>query len=94
MRFDPLDETVSLIAGQHHEVVRIAHDPGPGPVGRSGRMAGDRLQLVATGCPACMMQLLDSTHRYGSKQRVRHYISLLADAYRAEKEVEAHADVV
>jgi glycolate oxidase iron-sulfur subunit len=39
---------------------------------------------IATGCPACMMQLLDSTHRFGSKQRVRHYISLLADAYRAE----------
>ena len=50
---------------------------------------------IATGCPACMMQLLDSTHRYGSKQRVRHYISLLADAYRAEKEaVEAHVDTV
>jgi glycolate oxidase iron-sulfur subunit len=42
---------------------------------------------IATGCPACMMQLLDSTHRFGSKQRVRHYISLLADSYRAEKEV-------
>ena len=41
---------------------------------------------IATGCPACMMQLLDSTHRFGSKQRVRHYVSLLADAYRAEKE--------
>jgi glycolate oxidase iron-sulfur subunit len=39
---------------------------------------------IATGCPACMMQLLDSTHRFGSKQRVRHYISLLADSYRAE----------
>jgi glycolate oxidase iron-sulfur subunit len=43
---------------------------------------------VATGCPACMMQLLDSTHRYGSTQRVRHFISLLADAYRAEGESE------
>jgi len=40
---------------------------------------------IATGCPACMMQLLDSTHRFGSKQRVRHYISLLAEAYRAER---------
>jgi glycolate oxidase iron-sulfur subunit len=40
---------------------------------------------IATGCPACMMQLVDSTNRYGSKQRVRHYISLLADAYRAEQ---------
>jgi glycolate oxidase iron-sulfur subunit len=43
---------------------------------------------IATGCPACMMQLLDSTNRYGSKQRVRHYISLLAEAYRAEQEAD------
>jgi glycolate oxidase iron-sulfur subunit len=48
---------------------------------------------LATGCPACMMQLLDSTHRFGSKQRVRHYISLLADAYRAERPKDGdHAD--
>ena len=39
---------------------------------------------VTTGCPACMMQLLDTTQRFGSSQRVRHYISVLADAYRAE----------
>ena len=48
---------------------------------------------IATGCPACMMQLLDSTHRFGSKQRVRHYISLLADSYRAERSKdESNAD--
>jgi glycolate oxidase iron-sulfur subunit len=47
--------------------------------------ANTAASTVATGCPACMMQLLDSTHRYGSGQRVRHYISLLADAYRAER---------
>jgi glycolate oxidase iron-sulfur subunit len=40
---------------------------------------------LAAGCPACMMQLLDSTQRFGSGQRVRHYISLLAEAYRAER---------
>jgi len=50
--------------------------------------AGTGASTVATGCPACMMQLLDSTHRFGSKQRVRHYISLLAEAYRAERESE------
>lgn len=43
---------------------------------------------VATGCPACMMQLLDSTHRFGGRQRIRHFVSLLADAYRAEHENE------
>jgi glycolate oxidase iron-sulfur subunit len=51
--------------------------------------AGTGASTIATGCPACMMQLLDSTHRFGSKQRVRHYISLLADAYRAEGENDA-----
>jgi glycolate oxidase iron-sulfur subunit len=40
---------------------------------------------VTTGCPACMMQLLDSTHRAGGKQKVRHYISLLAESYRRER---------
>jgi glycolate oxidase iron-sulfur subunit len=47
--------------------------------------AGTGASTVATGCPACMMQLLDSTHRFGSRQRVRHYISLLADSYRRER---------
>jgi glycolate oxidase iron-sulfur subunit len=40
---------------------------------------------VATGCPACMMQLLDTVNRAGGRQRVRHYISVLAEAYRQEK---------
>jgi glycolate oxidase iron-sulfur subunit len=46
--------------------------------------AGTGASTIATGCPACMMQLLDATHRFGNKQRVRHYIALLAEAYRAE----------
>jgi glycolate oxidase iron-sulfur subunit len=41
--------------------------------------------IVAMGCPACMMQLLDTTHRFRTGQSVRHYISLLAEAYRAER---------
>jgi glycolate oxidase iron-sulfur subunit len=44
---------------------------------------------LATGCPACMMQLLDGAHRFGSKQRIRHYISLLAESYRAERDGES-----
>lgn len=40
---------------------------------------------VATGCPACMMQLLDNINRFGKKQRVKHYITLLADSYRKER---------
>jgi len=40
---------------------------------------------VTTGCPACMTQLVDSTHRFGTRQRIRHFISLLADSYRGEE---------
>jgi glycolate oxidase iron-sulfur subunit len=58
----------------------------------AGRKAADAAatgaSTVTTGCPACMMQLLDSTHRFGSTPRVRHYISLLAEAYRSEHESE------
>jgi glycolate oxidase iron-sulfur subunit len=42
---------------------------------------------VATGCPACMMQMLDNLNRYGQGQKVRHYISLLAESYRNEKSI-------
>lgn len=41
--------------------------------------------VVTTGCPACMMQLLDNINRYGKGQTTRHYISLLAESYRKEK---------
>ena len=41
---------------------------------------------VTTGCPACMMQLFDNVHRFGQGQQVRHYVSLLAESYRKEKE--------
>lgn len=40
---------------------------------------------VSVGCPACMMQLLDTVHRAGGEQEVVHYISLLAESYRREK---------
>jgi glycolate oxidase iron-sulfur subunit len=40
---------------------------------------------VATGCPACMMQLFDNIHRFGNTQQVRHYVSILAESYRNEK---------
>ena len=42
-------------------------------------------RTVATGCPACMMQLLDNLNRYGDGQAVTHYISLLAQSYRNEQ---------
>jgi len=40
---------------------------------------------VSTGCPACMMQLLDNVNRCGGEQDVVHYISLLAQSYRKER---------
>jgi glycolate oxidase iron-sulfur subunit len=40
---------------------------------------------VATGCPACMMQLFDNLHRFDGTQTVRHYVSILAESYRNEK---------
>jgi glycolate oxidase iron-sulfur subunit len=43
---------------------------------------------VTTGCPACMMQLLDNLHRFGQGQQVRHYVSLLAESYRKENEAQ------
>lgn len=41
--------------------------------------------VVSTGCPACMMQILDNVNRFGKKQETTHYISLLAESYRKEK---------
>lgn len=41
--------------------------------------------VVSTGCPACMMQILDNVKRFGKKQETTHYISLLAESYRKEK---------
>lgn len=42
-------------------------------------------KTVATGCPACMMQLLDNVQRFGRGQAVKHFVSLLAESYRNEK---------
>ncbi len=44
-----------------------------------------KADTVSVGCPACMMQLLDNVNRFGSRQEVVHYISLLAESYRREK---------
>lgn len=43
-----------------------------------------KADTVSVGCPACMMQLLDNVNRFGSRQEVVHYISLLAESYRRE----------
>jgi glycolate oxidase iron-sulfur subunit len=43
-------------------------------------------ETVTTGCPACMMQLMDNVHRFGQGQEIKHYVSLLAESYRKEHE--------
>ena len=35
-------------------------------------------QIVATGCPGCMMQLSDGLKRHGSTVKVAHTLELLA----------------
>jgi len=55
-----------------------------------GRKKADNINntganIVSTGCPACMMQLLDNINRFGKNQKTKHYISLLAESYRNEK---------
>jgi len=50
-----------------------------------------KADTVAVGCPACMMQILDTVHRCGGEQEIVHYISLLAESYRTEKTVDSIA---
>ena len=38
---------------------------------------------VITGCPGCMMQLSEGLANSGQDRTATHYISLLADSYRA-----------
>ncbi len=43
-----------------------------------------KAEVVATECPACMIQLVEGTQRYKVNAEVRHVMSLLAEAYRRE----------
>jgi glycolate oxidase iron-sulfur subunit len=40
---------------------------------------------VATGNPGCLLQVINGCERAGLKVRVAHPVTLLAEAYRAEK---------
>ncbi len=48
-------------------------------------IAGTGAAAVATGCPACRMQLEDALTQAGLAHPVRHVVELLAEAYRAER---------
>ena len=65
----------------------LSHYDTSASIGRNKALDIDRTgaDTVSTGCPACMMQLLDHVNRHGKQQKVTHYISLLAESYRKEK---------
>jgi len=65
----------------------LSHYETASTIGRKKAEDINRTQAdtVSTGCPACMMQLLDNVHRAGGGQKVTHFISLLAESYRREK---------
>jgi glycolate oxidase iron-sulfur subunit len=41
-------------------------------------------QVVATGNPGCMLQVLNGCQKAGTNVRVAHPVTLLAEAYRGE----------
>jgi len=53
---------------------------------KMGHIAATGAQIVATGNPGCCIQIEHGGQRSGIELEVVHPISLLADAYRAEKE--------
>jgi glycolate oxidase iron-sulfur subunit len=65
----------------------LSHYETAATIGKNKAADIDRTgaDTVSTGCPACMMQLLENVNRHGQKQAVSHYISLLAESYRREK---------
>ncbi|NLX18129.1 MAG: (Fe-S)-binding protein [Desulfobulbus sp.] len=65
----------------------LTHFQTASTIGRKKAEDIDRTgaETVSVGCPACMMQLLDNVHRFGAHQEVTHFISLLAESYRREK---------
>ncbi|MCX8034054.1 MAG: (Fe-S)-binding protein [Thermodesulfovibrio sp.] len=42
--------------------------------------------VVCTGCPACMMEIFESLHRFKGISNVIHTVSLLAQSYKSEKD--------
>ena len=69
----------------------LSHYETSANIGRKKAEDIDRTKAdtVSVGCPACMMQLLDNTRRFGGQQEVVHFISLLAQSYRLEKAEDA-----
>jgi Fe-S oxidoreductase len=46
--------------------------------------------VLATGCPACMIQISDMLSQAGAKIAVRHPIELLAEALENENTAQTH----
>jgi glycolate oxidase iron-sulfur subunit len=62
----------------HYETSRKVMDR------KTDNLASTKAQVVASGCPACQMQLNTAISRRGLKMRVVHPITLLDEAYEAE----------
>lgn len=70
----------------------MTHEATSGDIGsrKAADAAATGANVLTTGCPACMMQLRDVTHRAANTQTVSHYISLLAESYRRERQTDDH----
>jgi glycolate oxidase iron-sulfur subunit len=44
-----------------------------------------KAEIAATACPGCLIQIIDGIEQFGKGQKGMHYISLLAESYRKEK---------
>ena len=56
----------------HYDTSMAINAPKSAAILRTGA------QVVATGCPGCMMQLSDGLHHQGAKTRVMHTLEILA----------------
>jgi glycolate oxidase iron-sulfur subunit len=61
---------------------------------RIGRLKRDHIQatdcrVVATGCPACMLQISDVLSKSGDRISVRHPVEIYAEALKKKKDISA-----
>jgi len=62
---------------QHHDISRRIGDRKAEAIIATGA------KVLATGCPACMLQISDALSRAGAKVAIRHPVELYADYLRS-----------
>lgn len=40
-----------------------------------------KAEIISTGCPGCMVQIMDGVKNFGGNQKTKHYVTLLAQSY-------------